>query len=114
MRHLNILLDRLPRGSLTHDLRAFDKLSCTTLGINTMQALAESDRIEANCLGGRLRSHDLAARSSFMFAARSKGSVWDLRLAISEAKRPNRSKWRALRRGGFVPCSSAWSLPWGL
>jgi hypothetical protein len=43
-------------GALAHELRGFDRLSVTTPGINTMQELAESEGIEVDCLGGRLRS----------------------------------------------------------
>ena len=43
-------------GALAHELRNFDRLSVTTPGINTMQELADSEGIEVDCLGGRLRS----------------------------------------------------------
>ncbi|MGF9648738.1 DeoR/GlpR family DNA-binding transcription regulator [Pseudarthrobacter oxydans] len=53
----NILLDAgSTAGALAHELRGFEKLSVTTPGINTMQELAESEGIEVDCLGGRLRS----------------------------------------------------------
>jgi len=53
----NILLDAGSTvGALAHELRGFDRLSVTTPGINTMQELAESEGIEVDCLGGRLRS----------------------------------------------------------
>ena len=53
----NILLDAgSTAGALAHELREFEKLTVTTPGINTMQELAESDGIEVNCLGGRLRN----------------------------------------------------------
>ena len=53
----NILLDAGSTvGALAHELRGFEKLSVTTPGINTMQELAESEGIEVDCLGGRLRS----------------------------------------------------------
>ncbi|GAA1253727.1 hypothetical protein GCM10009589_00770 [Arthrobacter pascens] len=43
-------------GALAHELRGFEKLSVTTPGINTMQELADSEGIDVDCLGGRLRS----------------------------------------------------------
>jgi DeoR/GlpR family transcriptional regulator of sugar metabolism len=53
----NILLDAGSTvGALAHELRSFEKLSVTTPGINTMQELADSEGIEMDCLGGRLRS----------------------------------------------------------
>ncbi|MDQ0770212.1 hypothetical protein QF031_002961 [Pseudarthrobacter defluvii] len=42
-------------GALAHELRGFDRLSVTTTGINTLQELADSEGIEVDCLGGRLR-----------------------------------------------------------
>ena len=53
----NILLDAGSTvGALAHELRNFDPLSVTTPGINTLQELADSEGIEVNCLGGRLRT----------------------------------------------------------
>ncbi|GAA5198096.1 DeoR/GlpR family DNA-binding transcription regulator [Arthrobacter gyeryongensis] len=53
----NILLDAGSTvGALAHELRDFDRLSVTTPGINTMQELADSEGVEVDCLGGRLRS----------------------------------------------------------
>lgn len=53
----NILLDvGSTVGALAHELWGFEKLPVTTPGINTMQELADSEGIEADCLGGRLRS----------------------------------------------------------
>jgi DeoR/GlpR family transcriptional regulator of sugar metabolism len=51
----NILLDAgYTVGALAHELRGFEKLSVTILGIDTMQELADSEGIEVECLGGRL------------------------------------------------------------
>ena len=53
----NILLDAGSTvGALAHELRGFETLSVTTPGINTLQELADSEGIEVDCLGGRLRS----------------------------------------------------------
>lgn len=53
----NILLDAGSIvGALAHELRGFEKLLVTTPGVNTMQELADSEGIEVDCLGDRLRS----------------------------------------------------------
>ncbi|MFF2840844.1 DeoR/GlpR family DNA-binding transcription regulator [Paenarthrobacter sp. NPDC057981] len=53
----NILLDAGSTvGALAHELRGFGPLSVTTPGINTLQELADSEGIEVDCLGGRLRT----------------------------------------------------------
>jgi DeoR/GlpR family transcriptional regulator of sugar metabolism len=53
----NILLDAGSTvGALAHEQRGFEKLSVTTPGINTTEELADSEGIEMDCLGGRLRS----------------------------------------------------------
>jgi DeoR/GlpR family transcriptional regulator of sugar metabolism len=52
----NILLDAgSTAGALAHELRGFGPLSVTTPGINAVQELADSEGIEVDCLGGRLR-----------------------------------------------------------
>jgi DeoR/GlpR family transcriptional regulator of sugar metabolism len=52
----NILLDAGSTvGALAHELRSFENLTVTTPGINTMQELADSEGVELDCLGGRLR-----------------------------------------------------------
>jgi DeoR/GlpR family transcriptional regulator of sugar metabolism len=52
----NILLDAgSTAGALAHELRGFGPLSVTTPGLNTLQELADSEGIEVDCLGGRLR-----------------------------------------------------------
>ncbi|MGX5716324.1 hypothetical protein [Arthrobacter sp. MAHUQ-56] len=51
----NILLDTgSTGGALAHELRGFGLL-LTTPGINTLQEVADSEGIEVECLGGRLR-----------------------------------------------------------